>query len=172
MNSTRPLKVCCSITHKTVSQRSFKSSMLQSGASMDPTYLSRTFHRLLVKVPSTPMAGPKASQQALSAVNNGKCAQWLVCSSLHSKLQFSVCSNTFLSEPALTFPAICVTIALLSACTAQPHLCSPQASMSLGNQLPHFQFIHHSFLDHFWSLLQTRNIQQDLQVCLYSNPVV
>lgn len=48
-----------------------------------------------------------------------------------SKLWCTVCSDTFLSWPALTFSAICVTVALLWDQTRWASLRSTRASMSL-----------------------------------------
>ena len=72
MDSTRPLKVCCGIWHQDVSSRSFKSCMLQGGASMDWICLSSTSHRCSIGLRSGEFGGQ---------VNT---SNLLLCSSNHS----------------------------------------------------------------------------------------
>lgn len=51
---------------------------------------------------------------------------------IRNRLRCTVCSDTFLSEAALTFSAICATVAVLLHRTTRASVSSPRASISLG----------------------------------------
>ncbi|KAF7651609.1 hypothetical protein LDENG_00107270 [Lucifuga dentata] len=70
MDSTRPLKVSCSIWHQDVSSRSFKSCKLRGGASMDWTCLSSTSHRRSIRLRSGEFGGQVNTLNSLSCSSN------------------------------------------------------------------------------------------------------
>lgn len=90
-----------------------------------------------------------------TGVSKGSLTGLQLCNPIHSKLWFTVCSETFLSWPALTISAVCAPVALLWGQTGQASLHAQCASVSFGHQRPCHWFIYRLFLEHSWSELTT-----------------